>query len=244
MTRRSAESTDVDAVQVTDNGGVDGRRARSRRTSSRVLAASRDLFLEHGYARTSMEAIAAGAGVSAQTVYNQFGTKCDLLAAVLDQAIVGDTAAVALMDRPWFVVDDGEDAAGAIARFAATGTAILARVAPIYDVMRSASALPEVRRLLARNRRRRRADQRKLVRALVATGQLRPDLDANHVADVVYGLVNEDVYLLLTVDCRWSRTRFTTWLAGTLLEQLVVPPRDQPSPATARTVRRAASSGR
>jgi AcrR family transcriptional regulator len=242
MTRRSVENTDADAV--TGNGGVDGRRARSLRTSSRVLVASRDLFLEHGYARTSMEAIAAGAGVSAQTVYNQFGTKCDLLAAVLDQAIAGDAAEVAVMDPPWFVVDDGEDAADAIARFAATGTAILARVAPIYDVMRSASALPEVRRLLADNRRRRRADQRKLVRALVATEQLRPDLDADHVADVIYGLVNEDVYLLLTADCRWSRQRFTTWLAGTLLDQLVKPTEDQRlPPTTARTARRAASSG-
>ena len=242
MTRRSAEHTG--AVDVTGDGRIDGRRARSQRTSSRVLVASRDLFLEHGYARTSMEAIAAGAGVSAQTVYNLFGTKCDLLAAVLDRAIVGDAAEVAVMERSWFVVGEGEDSADAITRFAATGTAILARVAPIYDVMRSASALPEVRRLLAGNRQRRRADQRKLVRALVATGQVRPDLDIDHAADVVYGLANEDVYLLLTRDCRWSRKRFTTWLADTLLDQLVTPPRGQCFPATARTARRAASSGR
>ncbi len=242
MTRRSADH-DEDG-DVTGDVAVDGRRARSQRTSSRVASASQDLFLEHGYARTSMEAIAARAGVSAQTVYNQFGTKCDLLAAVLDRAVVGDAAEVALMERSWFIVGEGEDAADAIIRFAATATAILARVAPIWDVMRSASALPEVEQLLANNRRRRRADQRKLVRALVATDQLRPDLDVDHVTDVVYGLVNEDVYLLLTNDCRWSRKRFTTWLAGTLLDQLVTPPRDQPLPATARTARRAASSGR
>jgi AcrR family transcriptional regulator len=241
MTRRSPEHTG--AADVTGDVAVDGRRARSQRTSSRVLVASRDLFLEHGYAQTSMETIAAGAGVSAQTVYNQFGTKCDLLAAVLDRAIVGDAAEVALMERSWFVVAEGEDAADAITRVAATGTAILARVAPIYDVMRSASALPEVRRLLADNRRRRRADQRMLVRALVATGQVRPDLDVDHAADVVYGLVNEDVYLLLTTDCRWSRKRFTTWLADTLLDQLVTPPRSQCFPATALTARRATSSG-
>jgi AcrR family transcriptional regulator len=205
--------------------------------------AARDLFLEHGYACTSIEAIAAAAGISAQTVYNQFGTKCDLFAAVLDRAIAGDEADVAVMERSWFVVREGEDAADAITRFAATGTANLARVAPIYDVMRSASALPEVGRLLAGNRRRRRADQRKLVRALVATGQVRPDLDVDGAADVVYGLANEDVYLLLTTDCRWSRTRFATWLSGTLLDQLVTLPRDQRLPATARTVRRATSSG-
>jgi AcrR family transcriptional regulator len=188
-----------------------------------VLGAARDLFLEQGYARTSMETIAARAGVSAQTVYNQFGTKCELLAAVLDRAIAGDHAPVAVIERSWLAVHDGELAADAIGRFATAATAILSRVAPLYDVIRSASALPEVRQLLADNRRRRRADQRHLVRALAATGELRPDLDATHAADVIYGVVNEDVYLLLIADCRWSRKRYTSWLAQTLIDQLVTP---------------------
>ncbi len=186
-----------------------------------MLTAARDLFLEQGYALTSMEAIADRAGVSAQTVYNQFGTKCELLAAVLDRAIAGDAAPVAVIERPWFVAGDTEPAADAIARFAAAGTAILARVAPLYDVIRSTSALPEVRQLLDDNRRRRRADQRHLVREFAAAGLLRPGLDVDHAADVVYALVNEDVYLLLTADCGWSRKRFTTWLAATLHDQLV-----------------------
>jgi AcrR family transcriptional regulator len=220
MTAVPAKRAQLDA-NLTGDSTLDGRRVRSQRTSSRLLAASRELFLEHGYARTTIEAIAARAGVSAQTVYNQFGTKCDLLAAVLDRAIVGDASPVAVIERSWFVVGEDEQAADAIARFAKAGTAILARVAPVYDVIRSASALPEVRQLLAENRRRRRADQRHLVDALAATGQLRPDLDADHAADVVYGLVNEDVYLLLTGDCRWSRRRFTAWIAETMRHELM-----------------------
>jgi AcrR family transcriptional regulator len=221
MAARPAGHTSADAIDVTGSGRVDGRRARSQRTSSRLLVASRDLFLEQGYARTSMEEIAARAGVSEQTVYNQFGTKCDLLAAVLDRAIAGDAAPVTVIERQWFVAAENEPAAKVIARFAATATLIFARVAPLYDVTRSASALPEVQRLLADNRRRRRADQRQIVDALAAAGKLRPDLDARHAADIVYGLMNEDVYLLLTADCRWSRKRFTTWLTETLLDQLV-----------------------
>jgi AcrR family transcriptional regulator len=209
-----------------DGADADGRRARAQRTSRQVLAASRELFLERGYVSTTVEAIAEQAGVTAQTVYNQFGTKRELLAAVLDRAIVGDAAPVALIERPWFVVGEGETAAEAITRFAATATAIVGRVAPLYDVIRSAAALPEVRRLLADNRRRRRADQRRLVAALAATGQLRPDLDTGQAADVVYGLVNEDVYLLLTDDCGWSRRRYTSWLTRTMLDQLMTTPED------------------
>ena len=223
MVRRPVNQAGADAIDVT-GGSVDGRRARSQRSSSRVLAASRDLFLEQGYARTTVEAIAARAGVAAQTVYNQFGTKCELLAAVLDRAIVGDAHPIAVIERPWFTVREAEPAAEAIARFAAAGTAILARVAPLYDVIRSSSALPEVRRLLDDSRRRRRADQRHLAAALVATGQLRPDLDVDHAADVLYGLVNEDVYLLLSGDCGWSRKRFASWLAETMLDQLMTAP--------------------
>jgi len=187
MKGRPAKHADADAIDVTGSDPVDGRRARSQRTSSRLLVASRELFLEQGYARTSMEEIAARAGVSEQTVYNQFGTKCELLAAVLDRAIAGDAAPVNVIERPWFAAGEDEPAAEVIARFAAAGTAILARVAPLYDVVRSASALPEVKLLLADNRRRRRADQRHIVGALAAAGKLRPDLDAHHAADVIYG---------------------------------------------------------
>jgi AcrR family transcriptional regulator len=204
-----------------DADNLDGRRARSQRTSSRVLAVARELFLEHGYARTSMEAIATRAGITAQTVYNQFGTKGELLRAVLDRAIAGDAAAATVIERPEFAIDAIEPAADAIARFATVGTTLLARAAPLYDVMRSASSLPEVRQLLHDNRRRRRADQRHVVRALVATGQLRPDIDADRAADVVYALANEDVFLLLTADCGWSRKRFATWLGSTLHGQLM-----------------------
>lgn len=230
MTGRPAKHADADAIDVTGSDPVDGRRARSQRTSSRLLVASRELFLEQGYARTSMEEIAARAGVSEQTVYNQFGTKCELLAAVLDRAIAGDAAPVNVIEWPWFAAGDDEPAAEVIARFAAAGTAILARVAPLYDVVRSASALPEVKLLLADNRRRRRADQRHIVGALAAAGKLRPDLDAHHAADVIYGVMNEDVYLLLTADCKWSRKRFTTWLTETLLDQLVTAPTPQRVP--------------
>jgi AcrR family transcriptional regulator len=228
MTDRPAKHADPDAIDATGSDRVDGRRARSQRTSSRLLATSRELFLEQGYVRTSMEEIATRAGVSEQTVFNQFGTKCDLLAAVLDRAIVGDAAPVSVIERDWFAVREDEPAPEVIARFAAAATALFARVAPLYDVIRSASALPEVNRLLADNRRRRRADQRHIVRALAAAGKLHPDLDARHAADVVYGLMNEDVYLLLTADCRWSRKRFTTWLTETLLDQLVALPTPQP----------------
>ena len=57
-----------------------------RQTAKReqIATAARKLFLELGYAGTSMDAVSAEAGVSKQTLYTYFPAKVDLLKAILD----------------------------------------------------------------------------------------------------------------------------------------------------------------
>ncbi|WP_310777756.1 TetR/AcrR family transcriptional regulator [Mycobacterium sp. Z3061] len=61
-----------------------GRSARKRMT---ILSAGRDLFLGNGYQGTSVDAIAASAAVSKQTVYKHFGDKHELLMAIVNDAL-------------------------------------------------------------------------------------------------------------------------------------------------------------
>jgi AcrR family transcriptional regulator len=200
----------------------DGRRRRSLRTRARIVAAATDLFVERGYLGTTIEAVADVAGVAAQTVYYVFGTKRSLLAAVLDASIAGDVEPVAVLDRPWFdALGDEADAAASVAHLAAVSAQILARAAPIYDVVRRASADPDVGRLLEENRAQRRSDQQRLVEMLADAGHLRPGLDADAATDIVYGLVNEEVHLLFTGDCGWDLERFQRWMTELLLQQLL-----------------------
>ncbi|HEY8548146.1 MAG TPA: TetR family transcriptional regulator [Acidimicrobiales bacterium] len=200
---------------------VDGRRERSRRTRARVVGAATDLFVADGYLATTVEAVAARAGVAVQTVYYVFGTKSNLLAAVLDTRIVGDDEPLALLERPW--VDtvahapDGRSAIGSLVRECVT---ILERVAPVYEAVRRASADPDVGALLVDNRSRRRSDERRLVEMVAEAGHLRPDVDVDTAADIVYGVLNEEVFLLLTADCGWPTERFRAWATGLLLQQL------------------------
>ena len=56
---------------------------RSAGKTDAILSSARELFLSDGYARTSMDAIAARAGVSKQTVYSHFADKDTLFAAVV-----------------------------------------------------------------------------------------------------------------------------------------------------------------
>ncbi|MEM9102143.1 MAG: TetR/AcrR family transcriptional regulator [Pseudomonadota bacterium] len=60
-----------------------GGRTKSDEKSQNILSAAAKLFLEKGFERASMEAIAKEAGVSKQTVYSHFGSKEQLYQQVI-----------------------------------------------------------------------------------------------------------------------------------------------------------------
>lgn len=66
---------------------------RVARTRTRILDAARTLFLAEGYKDTSMDAVAALAGVSKQTIYAHFGAKEALFTAVTRSMIDAAVAA-------------------------------------------------------------------------------------------------------------------------------------------------------
>ena len=75
------------------------RSQQADQTRARVAQAAAGLFVRDGYAATSINAVARAAGVSAQTVYNIFGTKAAVLKAAYDIALVGDADPVPLAER-------------------------------------------------------------------------------------------------------------------------------------------------
>ena len=77
------------------------REMQARRTRARIIAAAAQRFLAHGYAGTTMRAVALDAGVALPTVELAFRTKARLLKAVIDVAIAGDDDQVAMLDRQW-----------------------------------------------------------------------------------------------------------------------------------------------
>jgi AcrR family transcriptional regulator len=64
------------------------RRAEQvERNREEVLAGARRVFLARGYGKATVEAIAEDAGFSTGVVYSQFGSKADLLLALLERRI-------------------------------------------------------------------------------------------------------------------------------------------------------------
>ncbi|TQR84247.1 TetR/AcrR family transcriptional regulator [Mycobacterium hodleri] len=73
---------------MTSTSGGEGRRGRSIEKRRAMLQAALELFVAQGYELASVDAIAARAGVSKRTVYDHFGDKEMVFAAVLEA--VGD----------------------------------------------------------------------------------------------------------------------------------------------------------
>ncbi len=113
------------------------------------------------------------------------------------------------------------DPTTAVERLVDATVAIVARATPIYEVLRRAAADPDVNALLDDNRRRRRHDQRQLIEILAQSGHLHPDVDIDTAADIFYALMNEEVFQLLTRDCRWDLNQFQRWATSLLLSQLI-----------------------
>lgn len=59
------------------------------RSRGKILVAARALFGSSGYELTSMADVARGAGVSRATIYNNFGDKVSLLAAIVEDYLAG-----------------------------------------------------------------------------------------------------------------------------------------------------------
>jgi len=76
MAQRSATVRRIDPA---------GAEADGAGTPAAILDAGRRLFLESGYEAVSLEQVGRAAGVSRQTVYNQFGSKDAVFRAVVDR---------------------------------------------------------------------------------------------------------------------------------------------------------------
>jgi AcrR family transcriptional regulator len=77
-----------------------GRPAGSSDTRDRILASARELFARNGIDRTSIRAVAAGAGVDAALVHHYFGTKEQLFAAAIKLPIDPMTVLVPMRETP------------------------------------------------------------------------------------------------------------------------------------------------
>ncbi|MCD2188670.1 TetR/AcrR family transcriptional regulator [Actinomycetospora soli] len=157
-------------------------RPKDRSKDAAVLDATVRLLAEHGVAGTSMDRVAALAGVSKVTVYTRWPTKNALVGAALAHLRLGDVPEptgdvradlVALLDamRAQY---DAVDAMGIL------GTCLTDADGGLLDIVRENTLLP------------RRALFAAVLAAGVERGDLRADLDVGAATSLVVGTLYAD----------------------------------------------------
>jgi AcrR family transcriptional regulator len=191
-----------------------GRREAALANRRAILDAAAELFTTRGYAATTMGEVADRAGVAVDTVYTVIGRKPALFLELVETAISGGDEAVPAERRGYVrAMLEEPDAGRKLDIYAQAIQEMHGRLAPLLRVARSA-AHPEIEAVWEGIARRRAANMRDLARDLAGTGQLRPGLEVEEIADVIWATNSPEFYCLLVEDRGWSPGRFGAWLAA------------------------------
>ncbi len=193
------------------------RDEQARRTRRAILSAARRLFVARGYAGTTVAAVAAEAGVAVDTVYASIGPKAALFRLLYETAISGTEEALPPEERAYVRrIRAAVTAREKLEVYAAAVAEIAERLAPLDLVLRDAAAgAPELATLRAEIGARRARNMRRFAADLAVTGELRPDLGVDELADVVWATNSAELHAQLVGERGWPPDRFGRWLADT-----------------------------
>ncbi|WP_307040539.1 TetR/AcrR family transcriptional regulator [Agromyces ramosus] len=194
------------------------RQRQAEETKDRVVAAARTLMARNGWAGTTVDAIAAEAGVAPQTIYAAFGNKRALLEGMRG-AMLRDSQIPELMARA-----AAEPEASRRLEFWAK--LIRQQMETSFDVIsihrQAAASDPRV----AGDYRKVLDGRAELFAAFVHElhGDLAPGVSESAATDLLWCFSNEEIYRELVEERGWSADRYERWLGATLVAQLITAP--------------------
>jgi AcrR family transcriptional regulator len=201
------------------------REQRARLTKSRILEVAQALFLERGFAATTIAAIADEANVAPETIYATYGTKAALLENVVLDAVLRDDEPDEVLERRWVrALLELPELADRIAALARHTAETLELTGPVYAVIKSAgTGAAELDGVHRRLQRMRFGDQAKVLVAAVEDRSPRAGLTVQNAAETFSALASPEMHHLLTADRGWSQDRYAQWLERTT-QTILLPP--------------------
>jgi AcrR family transcriptional regulator len=199
------------------------RTEQAAATSRLVLDTATRLFVDRGYAATSIDAIAEAARVGRSTVFAAAGGKPWLLKTAYDRAVVDDDEQVPVAQRPIMdTLRNMTDPAEIVAEYAGFLSAAAERVSPIYEVVRSAAgADAEVHQLWTEIGDQRLAGAETIATLLQKKRGLRKGLSAAKARDIIWVFNDPGLHHTLVAVRGWRQDDYRDWLAATLRDQLL-----------------------
>jgi AcrR family transcriptional regulator len=198
------------------------RERQAEESRQRILDAARSLFLKKGYAGTTVDAIAEGAGLSPKTVTAVFGSKLGVLTELLRPSTFGQRYQQ-LLER----LQTEADPVQRVSLVAEITCQVYDALAPELDLLRGAASIaPELTELARQVEARRRENQGRLISYLASRGVLHQGLQLEEATDELWALSSYDLYRMLVVERGWASERYEAWLAN-VLRQRLLDPQDQ-----------------
>jgi len=208
------------------------RQEQAQQTRTAILGAAATLFVEPGYAAKPLPAVAADAGGASQPVYKVFGSKRNLLSALVDVTVAGDDDPVPLEARQFVAdIDAAPGARAKLSRYAAHLTEVHARQAHVMTALAgAATADPDVAAIWRKNQDDRRRGMAMFAAALMSTGEVRPEHTVDTGADVLWLAMDVRNYDWLGRERGWSVERFQRWYIDSVAAAIMQPDRQGRGP--------------
>ena len=197
------------------------RDEQAARTRTRILEAASELFLERGYARTTIKDIAVQADVARDTVHAIFGNKARVLTALIDRRLVPDDAVANVTQRQDAqAIRDEMDQRKQIELFAKFIAGISTELRPVFEILRTASAVePEMANVFEEMNRFRLDNMQTYAKWIAARGPLR--VTTRRAGEIIWALASLDVARMLCDEIGWTQSQHARWLTDTLIRTLL-----------------------
>lgn len=199
------------------------REDQARATRRTVVSAARDLFVELGWSRTTIDAVAARAGVSRKTVFTSVGGKAALLKLALDWALVGDDEPVPLEARQVMAeMEQQTDPHALVAQWAQFVAELEERAAPLAAVLVVAADVdPEAATVHAASESNRLRGAEFIVARLTAIDGLRPGLSMKRAVATTLVLMDPAAHRTLVREHGWTLDEYAAWIERTAVAELL-----------------------
>jgi AcrR family transcriptional regulator len=168
----------------TTNGTTTGRRGRPGHSLESLLDVAVAAFNERGYEATSMDELAARAGITKSAIYHHVPGKVELLRLAVHRAL---DALFAVTEEPGATTGPAIDRLEHVVR---GSVRVLTAELPYVTLLLRVRGNSEVERMALQRRREFDRIVTSLVRAAEQEGDVRPDVDPAVTSRLLFGTVN------------------------------------------------------
>lgn len=191
----------------------------------RILDAANRLLLDRGYHGVGLETVAQEAGVTRQTVYDQFGSKSGLLG-----AMIARQEELAGLPNVLQTVRAQVDGMGMLRAMLDAVVTVEPLVYP-YSRLVYAARLddPVAAQMWNARLTSRRAGMDVVFARLASDGRLRPGISVEEAAEVAWAIASPHQYEYLVIERGWTAERYRAHLELTITGRLITHERTQAS---------------